>query len=146
MNAVTELRKQPRQTSAAGYLVGATVNAVLLAAIHVWPGWQVVPFLTAETPAVLGAVDAMLVAGIAVNLLHVVWHPGWLTPVGVLVTTGFGLVATVRVLQVFPFSFGPGIDWAAVVRVLLVLGVIGSAVGLVIALVQLVRLQSITRD
>ena len=145
MSVMTELRNQPSQTTAAGYLVGASVNAVLLLAIHVWPGWQVVPFLTAETPAVLGAVDAMLVAGIVVNLLHVVWNPGGLTPVGVLVTTGFGLVATVRVLQVFPFAFGPGIDWAAVVRVLLVLGVIGSAVGLVIALVQLLRLQRITR-
>jgi hypothetical protein len=142
---MTERREQPRGTTA-GYVAGAVANAVLLAAIHVWPGWQVVPFLTAETTAVLGAVDAALVAGIVVNLVHLVRDPGWLTPVGVMVTTAFGLVATVRVLQVFPFSFGSGFDWASVIRVLLVLGVVGSAIGLLVALVQLFRLQLVTRS
>jgi hypothetical protein len=147
MSGVTEQRTLSDDTSArrAGYLVGASANALLLGAIHGWPGWQVVPFLTAETPTVLGAVDAMLVAGIVVNLLHLVRDPSWLRPVGVLVTTAFGLLATVRVLRVFPFAFGPGFDWSPVVRALLVLGVIGSVVGLVIAVVQLSRLRSVTR-
>jgi hypothetical protein len=36
------------------------------------------------------------------------------------------------VLQVFPFRFvDPGFDWSALVRVLLVLGLVGSAIGVV---------------
>jgi hypothetical protein len=143
---VARQRTVPTTTSTAraGYLAGALGNALLLGALHIWPGWQVLPFLTAETPEVLGAVDAMLVAGIAIDLLHVVRHRPWQTPVGTFVTSAFGLVATVRVLQVFPFAFGPGFDWSPVVRVLLVLGAVGSAIGCVLAVVQMVRLHRLT--
>ena len=142
---MTQQRSIPRTTAAgsAGRLAGAVVNAALLGAVHVWPGWEVVPFLTAETPAVLGAVDAMLVAGIVVNLVLVGRHPAWMTPAGTFVTSTVGLVATLRVLQVFPFAFGPGFDWAPVVRVLLVLGVVGSAIGALVAVAQLVRLRRV---
>ena len=127
----------------AGRLIGALVNAVLLVAVHVWPGWERVPFLTAETSDVLGAIDVMLVAGIGVQLL--LRGPRWRTPVGNLVTSVVGAVATLRLLQVFPFSFGRGFDWAPIVRVLLVLGIIGCAVGALVAIVQLVRLRLVKR-
>jgi hypothetical protein len=87
----------------------------------------------------------MLVAGIVVNLLHLVGHSAWLTPMGTTITSAFGLVATVRVLEVFPFAFERGFDGAPVIRVLLVLGVVGSALGAVIAIVQLFRLHRLTR-
>jgi hypothetical protein len=41
-----------------GSVVGAIVDAALLWLIHGWPGWDVVPFLTVETPRVLGIVTA----------------------------------------------------------------------------------------
>jgi hypothetical protein len=123
-----------------GYLIGALVNGALLWALHVWPGWRAVPFLTDETPAVLGAVSAPLIAGGVVNLLQMVCDPAWLKWAGSLVTSAFGVAAGVRVLRVFPFEFGPGFDWVPVVRVLLVVGVVGAAIGVVVAVVQLVRL------
>jgi hypothetical protein len=86
----------------------------------------------------------MLVAGIVVGLLHLGPHRAWLTPVGTLVTSFFGLVATVRVLQVFPFSFGPGFDWEPVLRIVLVLGAVGAGIGALLAVVQLVRLRRVT--
>jgi hypothetical protein len=149
---MTQQRTLPGARTAAGsvgwitHLVGALVNAVLLAAVHLWPGWQVVPFLTAETPTVLGAVDAMLLTGIVVQLLLLVPGWGWLTAAGNLVTSVVGLLATVRVLQVFPFAFDGGFDWAPVVRVLLVLGVLGCAIGALVAVVGLIRLRRVSRD
>jgi hypothetical protein len=123
-----------------GYVIAAALNVVLLWLIHRWPGWAAVPFLTPETPQVLGAIDAALIAGIAVNAVQVAWDPRWLVAMGSLVTTALGLAAMVRVLQVFPFAFGPGFDWALLARVLLVLGIVGTAIGLVVSLVSMLRL------
>ena len=137
--------RQRRVSRSAGHLIGAAVNGLLLYLIHVSPGWEVLPFLTADTPKVLGWVDASLIAGIVVNLLHLVADPGWLTPAGSLVTAAFGLAATARVLQVFPFAFTTAFDWALVVRILLVVGVVGAAIGVVASLVSLLRILAVQR-
>jgi hypothetical protein len=123
-----------------GYVIAAAVNAVLLWLIHVEPGWDAVPFLTPETPQVLGAIDAALIAGIAVAVVQLAWDPRWLTTVGSLVTTALGLTAMVRLLRVFPFAFGAGFDWALLARILLVLGIAGTAIALLVNLVTLLRL------
>ena len=136
----TERRTTGRR---AGYVFGALANALLLWLIHVWPGWETVPFLTGDMTQVLGWVDAALVAGIAVPVVHLVRDPAWLTPAGTLVTTAFGLAAVARLLQIFPFDLSPG--WATAARVLLVLSVIGSAIGLLAALVSLLRVLGVTR-
>jgi len=124
----------------AGDLLGALVNGFLLWLIHVWPGWDVLPFLTADTPRVLGLVNAALVVGILVNLAPLVRDPGWLTPAGLVLTSAFGVAVSVRVLQVFPFGFDSAFDWALVVRILLIVGIVGAAIGALVALVSLLRL------
>ena len=136
---MTQLPTTVRPTSSRrpGYVVGALVNAALLWLVHVWPGWEAMPFLTADMQQVLGLVDASLVAGVVVNAAHLVRDPDWLTPAGNLVTTTFGLAAAVRILRVFPFDLDPG--WAAVARVVLVVAVVGSAIALLVALVGLLR-------
>jgi hypothetical protein len=128
-----------RGSAAAGVLA----NLVLLLLIHAWPGWEVVPFLTEETTQVLGLVNASLLTGIAVGLVQLVRTEAWLVPAGSLVTSAVGLAATVRVLTVFPFDLSPG--WETVVRVLLVLGVVGAAIGMLVALISLLRLVSAAR-
>ena len=52
------------------------------------------------------------------------------------VTTGVGLAALVRIWQVFPFDLGSG--WELAVRVLLVVAVVGSLIGVAVALSRLV--------
>lgn len=67
--------RRPRPSRASrrvGYVVGAAVNAVLLLAANVRPGWAAVPFLTDDTRLVLGLVNAALVAGLVVNGLSLV--------------------------------------------------------------------------
>ncbi len=143
---MTELRSAPTSTAAGrvlGHLVGVLVNVVMLLAIHVWPGWDALPFLTGETPQVLGIIDASLVAGIVVHLLQLPGRPGWLNPAGLVVTSAFGVATSLRVLQVFPFDLSHG--WELVVRVLLVIGVVGAAIGVLAALVSLVRMRRAER-
>jgi hypothetical protein len=134
---------RPATSRRPGYVAGALANGVLFWLIHVWPGWDVVPFLTGDMTDVLGWIDAALVAGIVVSAVHLVRDPGWLTPAGTLVTTTFGLAATARLLQVFPFDLSEG--WATVARVVLWLGVVGSVVGLFAAAVSLVRMLRVQR-
>ena len=123
-----------------GYTIAAVVNAAMLYAVNVWPGWQVVPFLTADTAAVIPAVNAALVVGLVANAVYVLQDPPWLKALGDLVTNVVGLVAVVRVWQVFPFTFGDAtFDWELVARWALAIGFLGSVIAIAVALVSLVH-------
>lgn len=127
-------------TSRSGSLGSAIVNALLLYGINMWPGWQVLPFLTADMSRVLDLINASLIAGIIVNLVCVVIHARTLVALGNLVVIGFGVAAMLRLWEVFPFDFGTGWSgWPVLVRVLLVLGIVGSAIGAVVEFVKLFR-------
>lgn len=127
-------------TSRSGNLGSAIVNALLLYGINMWPGWQGLPFLTADMSRVLDLINASLIAGIIVNLVCVVIHARTLVALGNLVVIGFGVAAMLRLWEVFPFDFGTGWSgWPVLVRVLLVLGIVGSAIGAVVEFVNLFR-------
>lgn len=130
--------RQRRRPAArrAGYLVAAVVDVVVLVLLLGSPGWEAVPVLTADTTLVLGWVTASLVVGAAVGLLRVVADPPWFVALGDVVTGGVGVVATLRVWQVFPFDLAAG--WETLARVLLLVALVGGAVGTVVALVRLV--------
>ena len=116
------------------------VNAILLYLINVWPGWAVLPFLTVDLLVVLPWINASILASMVVNAVYLVADPRWVRALGSIVTGVVGLVATVRMWQVFPFDFAGGaIDWAVPVRVALGLGIAGAVVGIVVAVVMFVR-------
>jgi hypothetical protein len=131
--------RPPRGARRFGYVVAAAVNVVLLVLIHVRPGWQAVRFLTEQTVDVLPWVTAQLVASVGVNAVWFVADPRWLRALGELGTSVVGLVATARVLQVFPFAFDAGSVWPDVVRVVLWVAVVGSAIGVLANVVRFVR-------
>jgi hypothetical protein len=136
----TEPKKRPSSGARRfGYFVAFLVNAAMLYAANRWPGWDALPFLTEDTARVMPMVNASIVVGLGANVVYLVHDPRWLRALGDLVTTAFGIAAMVRIWEVFPFSFSGGFDWALVVRVLLVLGIAGSAIGMVTNVVALVR-------
>ena len=123
-----------------GNLGSAIVNALLLYGINIWPGWQVLPFLTADTARVLDLVSASLIAGIVVNIVCVVIRSRALLALGNLVVMGIGVAAILRLWDVFPFDFGTAWSgWPVLVRVFLVLGIVGSIIGAIAELVNLFR-------
>ncbi|KRE91921.1 hypothetical protein [Arthrobacter sp. Soil764] len=127
-------------TRPSGNLGSAIVNALLLYGINIWPGWQVLPFLTADMDRALDLINASLIAGIIVNLVCVVIRARALLALGNIVVMGFGVAAMLRLWEVFPFDFGDGWSgWPVVVRVLLVLGTVGSVIGAVVEVVNLFR-------
>lgn len=137
--AVTEdaRRRRPTGGRRAGYGIAIGFSAALLLVLHAWPGWQSIPFLTSDTDQVLWLVSFSLAAGIAANAVYLARDPSWLKSLGDLVTTGIGLATAIRVWQVFPFSLSSG--WSAVVRVLLVIAIVGSCIGLVVQAVSSAR-------
>ncbi|MDQ0768086.1 hypothetical protein QF031_000835 [Pseudarthrobacter defluvii] len=127
-------------TSRSGNVGSAVINALLLWGINIWPGWQVVPFLTADTARVLDLINASLIAGIIVNLVCAVIHSRALLALGNLVVMGIGVAALLRVWEVFPFDFGTSWSgWPVVVRVFLVLGIVGSIIGAIVEVVNFFR-------
>lgn len=127
-------------TTRGGNIGSVLVNAVLLWGINKWPGWKAVPFLTADMERVLGMINASLTAGIIANLIFVVIRNRGVMALGNLAVLGIGLAATLRMLEVFPFDFGDSWSgWPVVVRVLLVLGIVGSIIGMVVEIVAMFR-------
>lgn len=127
-------------TTRGGNIGSVLVNAVLLWGINIWPGWKAVPFLTADMERVLGMINASLTAGIIANLIFVVIRNRGVMALGNLAVLGIGLAATLRMLEVFPFDFGDSWSgWPVVVRVLLVLGIVGSIIGMVVEIVAMFR-------
>jgi hypothetical protein len=120
-----------------GYLVAVLINAALLWLLHVWPGWEGVPFLTADFADVLWLVGLSLWVGVGANLLYLVLDPLWLTALGGLATTAIGLAAALRLWEVFPFDLDGA--WTTVVRVALVIGIVGAAIGILVNVVTAIR-------
>jgi hypothetical protein len=123
-----------------GYVVGALVNVALLGFANIWPGWEAVPFLTAETPLVMGMVNASIVSNIVANAVFLVSDTPWLQALGSMVTTTIGMLALVRIWQVFPFDFASSsIDWPLVARVVLIVSIVGSIIAIIVAFIKFVK-------
>ena len=133
----------PRPTAAArrwGYGVGALVNVALLYAVNIWPGWEVVPFLTAETASVLVLVNLSIISNLTANAVYLVYDAAWLKSLGTVLTTTVGMITLVRIWQVFPFDFGDSsFNWQLVTRILLIIGIVGSDIGIIVAFIAFVK-------
>jgi hypothetical protein len=133
-------RRESAASVRAGAVPGIIVNGALLYAANVWPGWWSVPFLTPSTTRVMDAVNAAWIAGLVANAVYLLVGSPAIRALGEMVVLVFGLLATLRVWDVFPFDFGGGsFDWALLVRIVLVVGVVGAVIGLIAQLVAFVR-------
>jgi hypothetical protein len=133
-------RRQPLAGRRTGYVIAVAVNAAVLFLINVWPGWDAVPFLTGDTEQVLGLVNVSLAVSVAANLAYLVHDPPWFRALGEALTAAIGFVVLVRLWQVFPFDVGSA--WATVLRVLLALAALGTAIGVIVQSVAALRVLS----
>ena len=120
-----------------GYLVAAAVNGVLLWVAHHLLEWEWPRFLTEDFEQVLPILTWSMAATIAANLVFVVFDPRWFTALAGAVTAALSVAVGVRTWQVFPFDFSTyAVDWTTVARVVIAVGIVGSAVA---ALANLAR-------
>ena len=122
--------------SRAGHAVAVVINLAILYLVNVWPGWDAVPFLTQSTTQVIGIVNASLWVSVVAEATYVITASRWWRAAGDAVTTGVGLAAVIRIWQVFPFDLTSG--WELAFRVVLVVAIVGSLIGIVAAISRLV--------
>jgi hypothetical protein len=133
--------RQPPSARQFGYGISALVNLILAWGVNVWPGWDAVPFLTEDTTQVVPVVNLALLIGFGVNVAYIFFDPPWFKALGSVLTVGVSVAVLVRTLQVFPFDFGDSASiWDSLTEGILIFLVVTSALGLVVQLVQLVRL------
>lgn len=133
-------RRPPVAARRFGYTVAVVINVALLYLVNISPGWQVVPFLTDDLPRALGWINASILSGIVANCLYVLVDRPRFRALGEATVTLIGLTALVRLWQVFPFAFdSEGVPWSTLVRWVLGVGMVGSAIGVIANLVRLVR-------
>lgn len=129
------------RSSRAGHLFAAVLAIAGLYVANHLLDWGFPPFLTDDFDRVLPLVNLSFGASLAVNAVRVV-HPGaWLVAATDLISILAGLPALVRTWQVFPFDFDrDGFRWDLATRVVLIVAIVGSIIGLVVGAVRLVRL------
>ncbi len=122
-----------------GYLVAAVVNAVLLVVVNNLLAWGFPPFLTQDFEEVLPLISLSLGVALVSNVLFLVYDAGWFKSICQITQSAVSFAATLQLYRVFPFDFSPyEFDWALVVQVLLILGLVGIAISVVVELVKLV--------
>jgi len=121
-----------------GYVVAVLVNAVLLYAVNNLLAWDILSFLTDDFEQVIPIINVSLGAAILVNLIYLSYDAGWFKSLSQIGLLGISMAATVRLYQVFPFDFGEGSGWTTVTRWVLILAMVGVAIGVIAELGKLV--------
>jgi len=112
MTATETTRRPSPAARRVGYGFGMLVGLVGLFLINIWPGWESLSFLTADTTKVLWLVNASLIAGVVADLVYARYDPPWLVALGGVVTTAIALAALIRIMQVFPVDSAAGTSTA----------------------------------
>jgi hypothetical protein len=136
----TTARRVAQASKRIGYMIAAAVNLFMLYVVNNLDNWDVLPWLTDDFGRVLPWINASLIAGIVANVWYIGDNRKTIRAGGEMVTTAIGLVATVRVLNVFPFDFSAyEFSWGFVARTVLVIAIVGSLVGIVVQAFKLAR-------
>ncbi len=137
--SASSARGIPSASRRLGYLIAIVLNLTLAYLVNVWPSWQEVSWLTAQTQEVVGLVNLSLLAGATVNMVYLIYDRPWFKALGDLVTTAIALAVVLDVYRVFPFDFTQTtVDWSPVVRIVLVVAIIGTAIGTVVSFVTFI--------
>ena len=101
------------------------------------PDWNIA-FITQAFPDILWAVNTSMAVSLAGNLILIFFHPRFLHHLLNAVFAIFGILATSVILSVFPFDFSVVVgDWLNIlVRIVLIVGIVGSAIGTVVHIVK----------
>lgn len=136
----TKERQQTREpvalptTRRIGYVVELAVNAGLLWVTHHLLAWDVLPFLTSDWNLVVPIITVSLAASMIASACYLVYDATWFKSLTEIAVLGAAIAASVRLLEVFPFDFTvTSIDWTGFGRTILVLAIVGSAIGMLAA-------------
>ena len=131
----------------ADYIVAVIFNIAFLVIVNKVPDWNI-PFITDSFPDILWAVNTSVAVSIAGNFILIFIHPRFLHYLFNAVFSVFGILATSVILSVFPFEFRDLVgEWLNIlVRIALIVGIVGSAIAVVVNVVKAVGAVFRVRD
>ena len=119
------------------YGINIVVNAVFLVIVNNVLKWDFAPWLTDDFNKVLWLFNISLIATITANVIFFFHNPGWFLSLIRFFLNTIGLILAVRMLQVFPFDFSAySVNWALVMRIMLILGIVGVSIGVIAELIK----------
>lgn len=131
--STAQLEMSPRASRSVrrfGYGVAIAVNVVLLVVVNNILEWGWVPFLTDEFADVAPWINFSLAVTLAVNVIYLFNDAHPLRAVSRIGLSLISLGVTYLILRVFPFDFSNYVfNWGIVVRVLLILMMVGTGIG-----------------
>ena len=132
------MAQQPsRAARIVGYVLAIAANLAMLWVAYRILDWGWPPFVTDDWTLVLPAITVAAAVAIVTNA-GLIAYDGPAVKAGVeIVQSVMGIVVTARMLQVFPFDVSDG--WETLIRVVLVVGIVGSVIGILVWLTKLVR-------
>lgn len=121
------------------YIAAVVFDIIFLVVMNKIPDWNI-PFITDSFPDVLWAINTSLAVSLGGNLILIFFHPRFLHHLFNAVFSIFGILATSVLLSVFPFEFADLVgEWLNIlVRIVLIIGIVGSAIATVVNLVKAV--------
>ncbi|GAA2852972.1 hypothetical protein GCM10020220_047820 [Nonomuraea rubra] len=98
------------------------------------------PLLSPDTLRVLPLVNLSLIAALIASTIFLAHDPRWMRSAGDLATTLISLTALAQILRIFPFAFDdPTVDWALIVRTVVIVAIALTAIAAAVHLVTLLR-------
>jgi hypothetical protein len=124
--------RQGRSARRFGYTVAIAVNAVMFYVVSNIVEWGWPAFVTPEFADVDHLVLVSIGAAILANVTYLSYDRRLFKSFAEMLLSAISFGVTLRVFQVFPFDFSDySFDWTPVTRVILVLAMVGSAIGFV---------------
>lgn len=140
MDGTTDAVARPGCGTRFGFLVAAAVNAVVLWVAHQLLEWEWPRFLTDGFDETLPLLSLSLGLSIVANLSFVLYSGRRYRAAWDAVTGAVSVAFGVRLLDVFPFDFSTyARDWSWLVRTVVVIGIVGTAIATVVNLAKVVR-------
>jgi hypothetical protein len=141
--SATQIHVSPELKGSAkhlGYGIAVVINVVMLIVVLNILDWGWLSFLTDEFVEVVPWIALSLVASIIVNLIYQFNDTVLVKSTGQIGTNLISIFVTYQVFRVFPFDFSAfDFDPGTVLRVVLILAMVGSAIGVFVEALKLMN-------
>lgn len=123
-----------------GYLVAIVVNLVMLGAVQFILEWGWIPFLTDELEGLIPLISLSLIVTVIANLVYLFDDTVFVKSTAEIGVNLMSLYVTYQIYLVFPFDFSAyTFDWEMPARILLILAMVGTGIGVLASAWQLHR-------
>ena len=130
------MEKEHGRPGKSKYIAALIVNVILIYVFNKLLAWGV-PFLTSDFSGVLWAINLSLGATILVNLMWLIFDPGWFLHLGQIFLNLIAILVLFLIFAVFPFTFAAG-GWAFWVKVALIVAMVGVGIGTIVEFFKMI--------